>query len=524
MARIEEATLFRPDPKLHYPGGRSAGGGGGGSGGGRGGGGGGGGGDEDDGPNIAVRERVSEAARSARRRKGLSFVVVMICGALTVLGAIFAPRNYEVEATVLVAKTTAITGGAPQQFDSPEAARAQAKEYEQQIMAKDNIIAIVREKRLVERWDDMRQPHRRLIDKVNRKLGKPAPGDDEKFEALVNNINGRMRVFVDANTVVIKLEWSAPEAARDIMDAAVKNFLEARFQSEVGVIPERLKILEAGVTQAHKDLEASATELNRLIKLQDPKKATVTVAALPHGVIAKPQIDETQVDPALRAKLENVRNQINVLQEAKLRRLAELNQELIQKKQTLAEGHPEIIALKQTIAATEQDPPQLASLKVQEAQILQEIAQKQKEQRDAAQKAADAANAAANKPLPMPKPTVTEPEPVPIGSAKSVQDAEVLFQTVSKKYTDLVNQLDTARLEMLMADKAFKNRYKVTHPAEVPGAPKRPVALIAIVIGVLSTIAAVLAVASLADRFSGIFFEPRDVRDRLGLPVFATFS
>ena len=45
-----------------------------------------------------------------------------------------------------------------------------------------------------------------------------------------------------------------------------------------------------------------------------------------------------------------------------------------------------------------------------------------------------------------------------------------------------------------------------------------------IAFGVLSTIAAVLAVAALADRFSGIFFEPRDVRDRLGLPVFATFS
>ncbi len=41
---------------------------------------------------------------------------------------------------------------------------------------------------------------------------------------------------------------------------------------------------------------------------------------------------------------------------------AELNQELIQKRQTLAEGHPEIIALKQTIDATRADPPQLAKL------------------------------------------------------------------------------------------------------------------------------------------------------------------
>jgi hypothetical protein len=28
----------------------------------------------------------------------------------------------------------------------------------------------------------------------------------------------------------------------------------------------------------------------------------------------------------------------------------------------------------------------------------------------------------------------------------------------------------------------------------------------------------------LADRFSGIFFEPREVRDRLGVPVFATMK
>jgi uncharacterized protein involved in exopolysaccharide biosynthesis len=70
----------------------------------------------------------------------------------------------------------------------------------------------------------------------------------------------------------------------------------------------------------------------------------------------------------------------------------------------------------------------------------------------------------------------------------------------------------------------YKNRYKITHPAEVPAAPKRPVALIAVAIGVLSTLASVLAAAALADRFSGLFFEPRDVRDRLGLPVFATFS
>src|SRR5262249_4784657 len=143
-----------------------------------------GGGDEDDGPNIALRERIAEAARSAKRRKGLSFVVVMICGALTVLGAIFAPRNYEVEARVLVQRTQALTGAQAQQLSAEEMHNIN-KEYEEQVLAHDNIIAIVRQKALVDRWDDMRQPHRRLLDKINHKLGKPPATDDEKFEALV---------------------------------------------------------------------------------------------------------------------------------------------------------------------------------------------------------------------------------------------------------------------------------------------------------------------------------------------------
>lgn len=141
MARIEEATLFRPDSKLQYPGGNASGGGKGG----------GGSGDDEDGPSIDVRERISEAMRSAKRRKALSFVVLMIFGALTVLAAIFAPRTYEVESRVLVQRTNQFNGQ-NQTYVSPEEMRNIAKEYEEQMTARDNIIAIVRQKNLVERW------------------------------------------------------------------------------------------------------------------------------------------------------------------------------------------------------------------------------------------------------------------------------------------------------------------------------------------------------------------------------------
>lgn len=510
MARIEEATLFRPDSKLQYPG-APRGGGGGGGGGGRGG-------DEDDGPNIALGARAGEAARSAKRRKGLSFVVTMICGALTVLAAIFAPRSYEVESRVLVQRTANLTG-AQAQYVSPEEMRNLAREYEEQVMARDNILAIVRQRNLVSRWDDMRQPHRRLIDKINRKLGKAAPSDDEKFEALVSNIEHRMKVWVDATTVTVRLEWAEPESARDIVDASVKNFLDARFQSEVGVIPARLKIQEGFVAQAHKDLESAATELVRLQKANDPtKKVNVLIPQLPQGVNEKPvPID---ADPALKAKLDGVRNQIGQVQAAKQQRVQELHQQLIEKQQTLAPGHPEVIGLKQTIAATEsQESPQLAGLKAQEKQIIDEMAQQQRAAQAKANEVRPTARVAMPSPLPAPAPEV-----IAATAPKSVQDAQVRFDTVTATYQTLVKQLQELQVQMQEQEAQYKNRYRITHPAEIPAGPKRPVALIAIAIGVLATIASVLMVAALADRFSGLFFEPRDVRDRLGLPVFATFS
>jgi acyl carrier protein phosphodiesterase len=298
----------------------------------------------------------------------------------------------------------------------------------------------------------------------------------------------------------------------------VKNFLDARYQSEVGVIPARLKIQEGFVTQAHKDLEVAAQQLVVLQAQKDPKKRVdVFIPTLPPTVR---DVNEPPPDPQLQAQLDNVRGQINALQGAKLQRLAELNQQLVEQQQQKGPQHPDIIALKAQINAMQQDPPQLAQLKAQEGSLQQQIADKRAAQR-----------AATPSPAPQPRITaasrdagVTTAEPLPASAPKNVQDAQVQFDSASGKYQELVKNLQAIQLELQTADAAYKNRYKVTHPAEVPAGPKRPVGLIAVLIGVLATIAAVLMVAALADRFSGIFFEPRDVRDRLGLPVFATFS
>src|SRR5262249_45562262 len=152
-------------------------------------------------------------------------------------------------------------------------------------------------------------------------------------------------------------------------------------------------------------------------------------------------------DPALKARLEAVHQQIAVLQEGKLRREAELTQELNTKRQTLAEGHPEIIALKQAVDAARADSPQVANLKAEERELLAEIAAKQRA-------AAESAPKPVIRAVPAPAPSPVDAPST--GGTRSLQDATVQFDTVTKKYTDLANQLDAARIEMKTAEAAFK--------------------------------------------------------------------
>lgn len=498
MAKEDEGTLFRPDPKLQYPGAgfpaaaamR--------------------GGDDDDEPQVALKERFFEAARSAGRRKGQTFVVILICAALTAVAAVFAPRTYIAEAEILVAKTQAL-GGGPAGWVNPEEDKKLAKEYEKQIVQRDNVLAIIRQAQLVERWDEMRQPHRRLLDKLNRKMGKPVPAEEAKLDALVGQLEGRLQVEVDSTTVLIRIEWSDPVAARDIVAAAVKNFQEARFSSEVGVLPEQLRILETSVAQAQSEVATTANELQLRQVLKDKDKERVRLLLAPAA-----RAIPASADPALVAKLEVVRQERANLEGAKMARIAELTNQLTEMQQTLAPGHPSVVALKATLAATQADSPQLAAVKEREKQLLAQIDQSRA---DAAAKAAANNKTAPQAPAPEPTPIVAEDV-----SKKSTADLQAQFDAAQEKFKLAMAKLEEARINMKTAEAAFRHRYTVTHPAEVPAGPKRPVGLLAIVAGFVLTVLASLVSAALADRLSGIFFEPREVRDRLGLPVYATFT
>lgn len=481
---------------------------------GRGGGGGrrGGGNRQDDDEAASLGDRVRDAAKAASRRKALTAFVAIICLAMTVVASIFAPKSYEVEGKVLVTRATLI--GAAATYTTPEEAKAQAKQFEEQIRSRDNVLALIKQAQLVERWDSMRQPHRRLLDQLGAKVGSAPPSDEQKFDALMKTLDAKIRVTVDDATVSIYVEWPDPTAARDIVANAMKNFQDARYGVEIGGINEQLKILETNVARAQGEVAAAATELAiRQRDLNAKQPDTTVLKYIPRGGATAPP---PGADPVLAKKLEQIRGEKQALEDQRQQRVAQLQTQLQELQQQYADGHPAVKAVKDNIRAAQQDPPPLAALKTQEADVLAQI----ETQKKAAASAVD----------PNPKQTsVAVQVNVPFDAGvparpKSISDVQAEFDTARNKYDQLTTKLESARIEAQTAEAGFKRRYSVTRPAELPAGPKRPSGLIAALLGLLLTVIAALATAAIADRFSGIFFEARHVRDRLGIPVFGTMK
>jgi uncharacterized protein involved in exopolysaccharide biosynthesis len=97
--------------------------------------------------------------------------------------------------------------------------------------------------------------------------------------------------------------------------------------------------------------------------------------------------------------------------------------------------------------------------------------------------------------------------------ARSKLDAAI------KSYQEVAGRIDAANVELDIARAAFKYRYTVVTPAEIPKKPKKPVAAL---IGAGSFVAAALLAvlfAVAADAWRGRILEAWQVRRRLKVDV-----
>ena len=89
------------------------------------------------------------------------------------------------------------------------------------------------------------------------------------------------------------------------------------------------------------------------------------------------------------------------------------------------------------------------------------------------------------------------------------------------KYDDLLGRLEAARIELDTARAAFKYRYSVVTPPEVPKQATKPNVPMTAIAGLVGGLLLALLVSVLSDIRSGKFLEEWQIQRELGLPVLA---
>jgi hypothetical protein len=459
----------------------------------------------------ATKELVTLVLRSPRRHPKLASLVFLTATILGVLAALVVKPTFQSEAIILVQRNVALPAFGENQRNAQNDVDPAAG-VQESVKGRENLISLVNQTHLTEKYDGF----------------KGQPTEQEKVQALAKVLEYKVNVKTDGATVTFSAEWSDPQTAYDLVAAAVHNFLDGRNAAEVSIISDSIALLEEHAKTERQGIDGAMDEF---ISLKNGPKGAVTAAPASSGStdgavpVYRPRpvvMVDLGPDPDIAKKLEDKKQQIKETEEERRRQLSELKTQMAGLLGTYTPSHPAVTALQRKIDSLSEEPPNLVALKNEERSLLSQIAA-------ATGAKNEAAKAAARSGVPM------APMPVMVSTAGkpatplTKQDLEVSdpasamalskMQNRIHKYEEFMDQISAAKLQLDLARNAFKYRYSMYKPAEVPSKPKRPIQLLLGSAGALLGLLLALAASAGVDLASGLFIEPWQVRRRLSLPV-----
>jgi len=471
-----------------------------------------------------VRERLGFALRAPRRHPKLAAAVFVVVAALGVTVAFTMPRTYSAQVKLLAQRNLVVPALTNPNRVVPRDADNPTRNVADLIMRRENLAALCTELDLVNRFYSHRSAALRLKDKV---LGGSTTEADRTYD-LVGTLEKKLQVQADENTVTISVDWSDPQLAYDIVSRVQQNFLEARYDNEVAMITDAITVLQDHAKAELDHLNVALDEYQKLLAEEGPRtvprggdvgrRPVVGGGGGGGGPAPRPSaIAAVAPDPDLTAALDDKRRQIRALEDERQRELSGLRQQLSQAQLTLTPQHPTVMALQAQIDARSQPSPELLQLKSEERALMAQLAP-----------AAALPGAVAPQPRGygggnVPAAIAALPPIPPLPAAWEAdgraQLARSKLDSAIKSYQDVAGRIDAANIELEIARTAFKYRYTVVNPAEVPKKPKKPLGLM---VGGGSVVAAVVLAILFAagrDAWRGRILEAWQVRRKLKLDV-----
>lgn len=480
-----------------------------------------------------LKQLIGFFVRAPRRRPRLALSVLITTLALGIVTAIYWPRTYEVSVRILAQRNLVLPAlDNPQGVENREG-ETLTKNAADAILKRDNLLALIKQLDLLDRWEATRQPILRVKDKIMALFGKTT--DEEKLHNMIGVLEKRLSVTADDATITITVVWSDKQTAYDIASTMQKNFLDARYDSSVNVVKDAIHILEERAKPAAADVDAALAELMKRDAQHRAGLAPPSVSApgsahpwaRPAAATASgPRAGSAPPDDAVAQELEDVRRRIRMLKESHDQELLQAQTQLADARTTLGPLHPTVRALNEKIAQLSEPSPDLNGLRARERSLVAQLAGPATS--GSPKPAAPSASAPARTPTggpivieaaPPGRPAQTVRDLLDVHEDPQVTQARENLQAVTSKYNDLLSRIEAANIELEVTRAAFKYQYSVVLPPELPRAPTKP--KVAVLLAVAALLCAVLtfAVPGAMDLLAGRFVESWQIESRLKLPV-----
>jgi uncharacterized protein involved in exopolysaccharide biosynthesis len=451
-----------------------------------------------------IADQVGFVLRSALRHKGAFLGAFAAVFALALALMAVMPRQYQVESTILAQGGAWMMGT----LSNPVINRAgdtPARAAREVVMRRENLVDLLKRTDFVERHRATRAPIAKARDWVLEKVTGRKPASDELLDLFADALAKKLWVVVSQEgTVTIAFVWSNPELAYEIVEAAVQSYLEARHAAEINVIQETIAILEEHDAAVRKEAAAFAKQLGAK---ERPARRQASRAS---SGVTQPRTVETDDDlPRLEGKYAARKRALADLEEFRRRRLDEVQAQLTQQMTVYAPQHPTIQATRRSIESLSTPSPQIEQLKAEVAELEQEITSRGG---SVGALSAGGAHPAAE----------IEDMRVRMDDLDPMLDYErTQYRGLLRKHANLIDRIDTARMEMDTAQAAFKYRYSVITPPQIPRGPLKAYGLMLLAGGILGGVAFGLFVTTLLDMRGGRIVERWQVERDLLLPVLA---
>jgi hypothetical protein len=446
--------------------------------------------------------------RAPRRQPGTfgAFLLVSTLLAATIFG--FYPRTYSTDVKILAQRNLVLPALGNPNRTVPREADNPTKNVADAILQHDNLVGLIKQVNLVDRWEATRPAVLRLKDRVSERLGPQT--EQDRLRSIEGVLEKRLVVTNDENTITITSEWTDARMAFDIASAVEKNFIDARYDAEISVINDAIEILQQHADEERDRFEQARNEFESIeLKVPKPAKSSSTPRPIPH---ASPSTSGT-VDPQVLRTLEDTRGSIQQIEAARGARIAELNRQLSDALVTYKAEHPTVVAIKQKLADAQAEPAELARLRNDERALIGKVAI------NAPPLAAAIASASTATPAAATLAALTNPGSLVIEEDPTITVARMKLQQAAQKYADLETRIDGAKIELDIARTAHKYRYNIVRPAEVSRRASKPNAVV-LVVGLLLLIGAcAFGGVALRERRRGLLVERWQVERSLGLPI-----